>query len=219
MTVPRVEHWSHRVGEESVLVYPDGCMDLVWDDDGVWVAGADTGPRTVTRRAGSRISGIRFSPGLLPALLGVPADELTDSVVPLADVGSSLVRSLGTPERAGLAAARLDVDRWVTPTVRALASGAAVADVADHLGITERTLHRRAAAAFGYGPRRLQVILRAGRAIDLMRTGVDLSDAAATAGYADYPHLYRDIVRLTGRRPAQFRPTQFTPAQSRQRPA
>ncbi|MDR2280210.1 MAG: helix-turn-helix domain-containing protein [Gordonia sp. (in: high G+C Gram-positive bacteria)] len=215
--MPRTESWSHRVGEESVLVYPDGCMDLVWDDDGVWVVGADTGPRSVTRRAGSQISGIRFAPGLLPSLLGVPADELTDSVVPLADVGPSLVRSLGTPERARLTASRLDVDRWVRPTVHALASGDSVADVADRLGLTERTLHRRAVAAFGYGPRRLQVILRAGRAIDLVRTGVELSDAAATAGYADYSHLYRDIVRLTGRRPAQFRPAGPGLSESRQR--
>ncbi|GEE01216.1 AraC family transcriptional regulator [Gordonia spumicola] len=210
--MPRVQAWSHRMTDDPVLVYPDGCMDLVWDADGVvHVAGPDTGPRQVVRPAGSTVSGVRFDPGVLPALLCVPADELTDELVPLADVVPR--QRLAAVPRLRLddiadAAARLTVEPWVPLVVGALADGVPVADIADRLGVSERTLHRRACAAFGYGPRRLQVILRAGRAIDLVRSGVDLSDTAAAAGYADYAHLYRDVVRLTGRRPAEFRHAQ-----------
>lgn len=38
----RAQSWSHRIGSDPVLVYPDGCMDLVFDGDTVSVAGADT---------------------------------------------------------------------------------------------------------------------------------------------------------------------------------
>ncbi|MGO3326718.1 helix-turn-helix domain-containing protein [Gordonia sp. (in: high G+C Gram-positive bacteria)] len=129
-----------------------------------------------------------------------PTPDLT---VPLADVAPALAWRLRTPH-AAQAAASAAVEPWVGPTVAALSRGAGAAPTADLLGLSERQLHRRCVAAFGYGPRKLQVILRAGDAIEMLRAGRSLSDAATAAGYADYPHLYRDIVRLTGRRPAEF---------------
>lgn len=201
--------WSHRIGTDPVLVHPDGCMDLVFDDGTVWVAGADTGPRYTTHREGDFVEGVRFAPGLLPAVLGVPANEFTDLTAPLADVSPALARRLRTHQDISAvfisdALESATLESWVEPTVRALFRGVSAAQIAHRLEISQRQLHRRCVAAFGYGPRRLQVILRADRAIDLLRAGHDLSETAATAGYADYPHLYRDVLRLTGLRPAAF---------------
>ncbi|WOC12828.1 hypothetical protein MP11Mi_19200 [Gordonia sp. MP11Mi] len=179
-------------------------MDLVFDGDSVSVAGADTGPRHVSRPSATDVSGVRFTPGLLPVILGVPADELTDLTVPLADVAPAVARRVRCPADARAEIESATTLSWVGPTVRALSSGASARETADYLGISERHLHRRCVAAFGYGPRRLQVILRVGHAIDLLRAGAALADTAADAGYADYPHLYRDVVRLTGLRPAAF---------------
>ncbi len=36
------------------------------------------------------------------------------------------------------------------------------------------------------------------RALELARTGMELGDVAATAGYADQPHLARDVKQLAG---------------------
>ena len=71
------------VGSRRVL--PDGCMDLIWADGTLLVAGADTGP--VVLDTGPRMrpfTGVRFAPGDGPDVLGVPAHELTDRRVPLA---------------------------------------------------------------------------------------------------------------------------------------
>ncbi|MCF8568972.1 helix-turn-helix domain-containing protein [Gordonia sp. HY002] len=205
MDTALTQSWSHRIGTDPVLVYPDGCMDLVFDGETVSVAGADTGPRFVSRRPGDLVSGVRFAPGVLPAVLGVPAGEFTDRTVPLADVSPALAQRLRTPQDAQ-AAASVAVESWIGPAVLALSRGERAAQTADLLGLSERQLHRRCVSAFGYGPRKLQVILRAGDAIEMLRGGLSLSDAATAAAYADYPHLYRDIVRLTGRRPAEFSP-------------
>ena len=62
---------------------PDGCMDLyVAGDYRFHTSGAMiAGPDTVANLSGpspERLTGLRFRPGVLPRLLGVPAHELRD---------------------------------------------------------------------------------------------------------------------------------------------
>jgi len=64
---------------EVIDVLPDGCMDLVWSGAELFVAGPDTAPHPFERRAGVAASGLRFLPGVLPALLDVPAAALRDA--------------------------------------------------------------------------------------------------------------------------------------------
>jgi hypothetical protein len=58
-----------------VRVLPDGCMDLMRMDGRFMVAGPDT-TASVSARGGEPFVGLRFHPGVLPRLLGVPASEL-----------------------------------------------------------------------------------------------------------------------------------------------
>ncbi|MGA8114551.1 MAG: DUF6597 domain-containing transcriptional factor, partial [Actinocatenispora sp.] len=64
-------------------VLPDGCLDLIWYDDALVVAGPDTTAHVDTGRPGARYVGLRFGSGLGPQVLGVPADALRDRRVPL----------------------------------------------------------------------------------------------------------------------------------------
>ena len=59
-------------------------------------------------------------------------------------------------------------------------------------------LHRRSLAAFGYGPKMLDRVLRLQRALGLARSGVPFATTAATAGYADQAHLSREVRSLAG---------------------
>lgn len=203
-----------------VGVIPDGCMDLIWDGDAVLLAGPDTRPHSVTVGGDDVVRGIRFDPGVLPGVLQVSARELTDQRVPLADVRPELARAVRESVLAGAAlddavaaaAGEVAPPAWVAPTVRALVAGVPAERIAATLGLGERQLHRRATGVFGYGPKRLAVVLRATRALDELRAGTELSDTAACVGYADYSHMYRDIRRLTGRSPADFRPAAAPPA-------
>ncbi|OEV32229.1 AraC family transcriptional regulator, partial [Streptomyces nanshensis] len=86
--------WTHtgapgRTGEPGDgegRVLPDGCMDLLMWDGALVVAGPDTRAHLFARRPGARITGLRFPPGTGPLVFGVPAHELCDQRVPLADV-------------------------------------------------------------------------------------------------------------------------------------
>ena len=71
---------------EPVRVLPDGCMDLIRMFGRVVVAGPDTAA-FVDARGREPFVGLRFRPGALPRLLGVPAAELCNSRVPLIDLG------------------------------------------------------------------------------------------------------------------------------------
>ncbi|CAL9401456.1 helix-turn-helix domain-containing protein [Streptomyces sp. enrichment culture] len=192
-------------------VLPDGCMDLLWHEGRLLVAGPDTRAHLTGGEPGAW-AGIRFPPGTAPALLGVPAHELRDRRVALADLWPTAdVRRLTARVDAaadpahGLeslalrrAADTAPPDPLLGRLAAALAAGRPVATTADELGLTARQLHRRSLAAFGYGPKTLARILRMRRALDLARAGVPFAETAARAGYADQPHLARDVRDLTG---------------------
>ncbi|MBN0044673.1 helix-turn-helix domain-containing protein [Streptomyces actuosus] len=197
-------------GGQGVL--PDGCMDLLWSEGRLLVAGPDT-QAYVTGGPPVTWTGIRFRPGVAPALLGVPAHELRDRRVELTDLWSAgrarrlsgLVEAAADPE-TGLEAAALTLaaqteayDPQLGLLVAALDAGRPVAAAADELGIGARRLHRRSLTAFGYGPKTLARILRFRRALALARSGVPRADTAARAGYADQAHLARDVKQLAGR--------------------
>jgi AraC-like DNA-binding protein len=218
--VPGAVLWrrvSPGAGTEQ-RVLPDGCMDLIWADGELIVAGPDTEAHSASAPAGTRFVGLRFAPGTGAAIVGVPAHELRDRRVPLADLWPAVrVRHLTGHLHAvlesgamtGLEAAMEQVaggryrqagppDPAVAEIVALVRAGLPASSVAGAAGISERQLRRRCLAAFGYGPKTLGRILRMNRAVDLARSGTPFATVAATAGYADQAHLAREVKALTG---------------------
>ncbi|MTE20026.1 helix-turn-helix domain-containing protein [Streptomyces sp. TRM43335] len=205
-----------------VRVLPDGCMDVIWTDGGLLVAGPDTRAHLVEDRApgpvgsgrrsrGAEHVGLRFAPGTGPRVLGLPACELRDARVPLAALWPERrVREL--TERVAQASDKAAVLEEMAvgrlreapddPLVRAVAiglrDGGSVAGVARGVGLSERQLHRRSLAAFGYGPKTLARVLRLVRALSLARGGAPPASVAVAAGYADQAHLSREVRALAG---------------------
>ncbi|MEV6812027.1 helix-turn-helix domain-containing protein [Micromonospora sp. NPDC051296] len=206
-------------GPAPTRVLPDGCLDLLWSSRaGLLVAGPDRTAFVSVSTPGERWVGLRLPPGVGPAVLGVPAIELRDRRVPLADLwGARQAATLA--DRAGTAAAAVLVEVAARrlraaggpdplgPRVAAsLAAGATVTATAAEVGLDPRGLHRRSRHLFGYGPKTLARILRMRRALALARTGVPLAEVAARSGYADQAHLTRDVRALTGVPPTTLLP-------------
>jgi transcriptional regulator GlxA family with amidase domain len=76
-----------------------------------------------------------------------------------------------------------------------------VPELAAAVGLGERQLRRRFAAAVGYGPKTFARVARFRRALYLVRAGEPLAAAAAGAGYADQAHMTREVGALAGRTP------------------
>lgn len=195
--------WTMDGPPAPVRVLPDGCMDLIAMADGIVVAGPDTAP-VMTTRDGDPFVGLRFRPGILPRLLGIPAREIRDTRVPLSDL-RRLPRARSLTELTEQLAAetpRGETAPWTLPQLRQvtgrLAGGSGVAEVAQTLGWSPRTLQRHCTAVYGYGAATLRRILRFRHARRLLDEGLPFSDVAARAGYADQPHLHREVRALAG---------------------
>ncbi|OHV31371.1 AraC family transcriptional regulator [Pseudofrankia sp. EUN1h] len=207
---------SPQAAEHRVL--PDGCMDLIWSRAGpgdlgqVIVAGPDTAPAVGLWRPGSRHLGVRFDSGVGPAYIGVPASEVRDRRVPLAEIwglaaAARLAERLAAAEAPAAAfeaeiasRGRLDGLADLLPPVAlaGIRAGAPVAQAARAAALSERQLLRRCQLAVGYGPKTLARIVRFRRALALARAGSPFADVAAAAGYADQAHLAREVRALGG---------------------
>jgi AraC-like DNA-binding protein len=209
----------------SDRILPDGCVDIVWDGHTAFVAGPDTGPVLIVGNgAATSYAGIRFRPGAGSVVLGVPACDLRDQRVPL-DVIWSGAQTRGLTDRLARAATphaaaddlqrtlvgrlSVPVDPLVTQTVAAIVSNPSLraSGLAERLGVTDRTLHRRVRSAVGYGPKVLQRVVRFRRFLALAHDrdgGVSLARLAHDAGYADQAHLTRECRALAGLTPRQL---------------
>ncbi|MFJ3882595.1 helix-turn-helix domain-containing protein [Streptomyces sp. NPDC090077] len=208
--VPGAVRW--RAEGPGGVVLPDGCMDLLWTGGRLLVAGPDTGPHPAGEVPGRSFAGLRLAPGSAPALLGVPARELRDRRVELADLWPAAeVRRLTERTAAyedpcaaleALARTRLAAagppDPLPAEVTARLRAGQPVSAVAAAVGLGERQLHRRSLDAFGYGPRTLGRILRLQHALALARRGLPQAEVAFAAGYADQAHLAREVRALAG---------------------
>ncbi|WP_435121826.1 helix-turn-helix domain-containing protein [Micromonospora tulbaghiae] len=234
--------WSSVSGGGETRVLPDGCLDLLWSSrSGLLVAGPDRTAHLSRSAPGDRWIGLRLPPGTGSAVFGVPAEELRDRRVPLADlwgrpaaeVTEQVETALAAPIRGAgpdavsaadahaaavlvrVAQGRLRAaggpDPVGTRVAARLAAGATVAATAAEVGLGERALHRRSRALFGYGPKTLARILRMRRALDLARTGAPLAEVAVRSGYADQAHLTREVRELAGVPPTRL----LAPARSR----
>ncbi|MEI5097883.1 helix-turn-helix domain-containing protein [Streptomyces sp. PmtG] len=211
--LPGAVVWTKTAGPPGVApVLPDGCVDLLWNEGRLFVAGPDTRAYTPGPETAGRFVGVRFAPGTGPAVLGVPADELRDRRVDLAELwrGPEVRAVAARVDEAADPMAALErvasdragrgpgPDPLLARVVALLDAGLDVAATAAAVGLGTRQLHRRSLPAFGYGPKTLARVLRLRRALALARGGLGPAATAAAAGFADQAHLARDVKEFTG---------------------
>jgi AraC-like DNA-binding protein len=208
---------------ETTPVMPDGCTDLMWmTHDGrarLVVAGPDTRAHPAGMVPATTIAAVRFRPGAAAEVFGMPLHGLRDERPDLSDLwgpaaSEALAEAVATADRpeqvlADAVAQRLaagdgrlaPVDptlRHVADALRDAAEPSPVRGLADTMGLSERQLHRRCLAAFGYGAKTLHRVLRFQNALRRARAGDDLARVAHECGYADQAHMARDVSALSG---------------------
>ena len=222
--------WMHRFPPDlagDVIVVPDGCVDLLWIEGRLMVAGPDRWAAVQAIAPGSIVAGLRFRPAAAVKWLGLPMSEIVGRRIDLDDLWGAEVRRLadwiGEAETDAETVRRLEAGvtrRTMTaePADRDMAGAFAllggtrepvvpnVAGLVLRLDTSERTLRRRCREAFGYGPKTLDRILRFQRFLGLARHAGDrrMAHWALEAGYADQAHLAREVKRLSGLSPGSL---------------
>ena len=215
---------SHRV-------LPDGCVDIIvpFGERGIeggqgLAVGAMTRPVLFTDDSTTVYLAARFKPGIAGMIFGIPADELTDERIPLAELWrdaeeltDALLASTDSAARARTLSAaiarRLLAAPSPPPAVRVAAERIcraagklSIRELAADLGVTRQHLARAFAEHVGLTPKRLSRIVRARAVVELARRGgdPDWSGIAYEAGYYDQSHLIAEVKELTGMTPSAW---------------
>jgi AraC-like DNA-binding protein len=219
--------WVQRTGPRPALQrnLPTGGAELQCPVGGTpRLVGPLTRAKTETLPPGLTIVGARFWPGAASPLLGVPADELVDQLVPLGDVrGGAQDLSARLADAAGPDAALHVLQLYLvhhqvrTPPPDPLVAEAVrrlmpwrptgISQLTGDLAISESQLRRRFLAEVGLAPKTLQRTLRFQGYLALAQAathGGRVADLAAEVGYADHAHLGRECLRLTGQTPREL---------------
>ncbi len=153
---------------------------------------------------GTRVRGIRLHAEAVARAFRVEAWQLRNRTVALDDlVGARRARMLAEPDERHSWIRSLALAPRTVAAVRLL-ERQSVADVALDLGISTRQLGRILLAEVGLAPKAFQRVQRFQRFVVASDVGWRLADAAAIAGYADQPHLSREVQRLAGTTPARL---------------
>lgn len=204
----------------AVRVLPDGCVDLLWHEGSLRIAGPDRRAYLAPFSMGAVSSGVRFRPGAARAMFGVGGETLTGGSQLAAGVlGSEEAERLGEALAAAATGARPALlRRWAGTRISAGVARdpavAAVADaltvdptlrvsvLADRVGYSERQLRRRMQAEVGYGPKLLARVLRLQRVVRLASEdeprSLSLADLASAGGFVDQTHLSHEAADLGG---------------------
>src|SRR5438552_8473250 len=220
--------WTRGTSEPNAQhhVIPDGCIDLVLaygaaggEPPQVALAvGTMTRPLVVGADEACAYVGVRFWPGRALPFLGMPASELTDLRIDIADVwqdrGASLENLHGLEPAdvpsafEGLLVARIaranPVDLTVDAAVRAIlraGGNLSIASLAPALGVTRQHLARAFALHVGVPPKTFARVTRVRRALAKARvaSAVDWAALAIDVGYYDQAHLAGEVREVTGR--------------------
>jgi AraC-like DNA-binding protein len=204
-----------------VSLGPD--MEIDGRATGSFVAGVWDRP-TATGHYGEQ-AGYQLYLDLIGArrLLGVPACELTNRLIPLEDVlgpiavelRERLADAADANQRHSVAqrllAARLSDRPAAAPEIdhalarlRATRGAVTVETLAAEIGWSRRHLAARFRDAVGLSPKALARLIRVEHAAARVRAGEPLADIAYAGGYADQSHFNRDFRELVGCTPTQF---------------
>ncbi|WP_126316606.1 AraC family transcriptional regulator [Mycolicibacterium aurum] len=182
-----------------------------------FVAGITDGPVLVGHRGWAQCLQIDLTPLGARRILGVPMVEVANRSVPVEAVlgrgGAELVQHIGDApgwrERFAIVDAALiarlrdapDVDAgvaWSLSRIAASGGTTPIGALAADLGWSHRRLIARYRDAVGLPPKVIARIVRFERVTARLRSGAELSAAAAECGYFDQAHLAREVRELAG---------------------
>jgi AraC-like DNA-binding protein len=210
-------------------IVPDGFTDLIFvrhspsETFQASVVGTMTKP--ILKELGGHVEyvGVRFAPGGLTGLFGVPVDELTDRIMPLeslvkrfvpmdrvadgVDIGARLAILEDAFERHPVSREHDPALAKVVETIFAHRGVVSVAQLARIAGWSPRHLRRIFCGLVGVGPKTFCRIVRFKTALRMLRRGhrPDLLNVALEAGYYDQAHFIHEFNAFYGAGPSAAR--------------
>lgn len=230
--------YRYQVDDPSgtTIAVPDGCIDFVFDcsadasGPGSSVIGTVLQHKEIRTQYRHVYFGVRFLPGVCPAMLRVPNGQLIEQDVPMPEVIdapelSEKICSAGSfraqsqvfwkaytaawqkreEDLAGDGKARLAAA--VQQLVNASGGRVSIQALSDKTGYSTRYIDRVFREVVGLSPKTFCQIIRFQRLLNLLHSSEQqrLTDLADACGYYDQPQLIRQFKHYTGTTPRAYR--------------
>lgn len=206
---PVVEHQVPPDGTTNLLLTraPDNSLHPILIGPSIAAAG-------IPAVRGFTHAGLRLRPEAAASLIGHAPSVGSSEPLPLDGRLDGLWQDLselmnGSTEWRRAAAAlqgEVAVDRTVSAAVDLLIAsggGLAIGLLASRLGLSERQFRRRFLSSTGISPKQYAAVQRVRRALILSLEEPNWADVAYQSGFADQPHLARDIKERFGAAPGR----------------
>lgn len=218
---------------DEVIAVPDGSVDIVFVSEGgkltSYVAGTVLSKKILQNEPGARCFGVRFLPGVMPAIVDVSMPELVNREIPLEDIAvnkdilskieacqedgdwitvffeleQAAVRKKGSlqcPDNA----ARLV--KFVKESIISDSGSVHMNSFAENTGYSMRYINRLFTRNIGIPPKTFANIIRFQNALQAInRQGLgNLTQLGQENGYYDQSHFILDFKRFTSVTPGQY---------------
>ena len=215
-------------------VLPDGCMDIIFqyersiggiDNPQLTLYGSTDCFNLFEIKPSTEFVGVRFHPGMAGRFFKRHPIELFQQKAKAQDCSEEFgwlferLCDCQSPEQAFriLQTSLLELQRHcgdgiplaIREALRLILTSQGrmpVSQIAEVIGISERTVRRGVTAAAGLSPKVLSRILRFQNVVSRLRSpeSADLCGIAQACGYADQAHMGREFHRLAGLTPTAF---------------
>ena len=196
-------------------VLPDGCIDLIIDINNQIMAfsGFSKNTEVVPVEGSVNFIGIRFKPGVIPAIFNVAGNKVMDHTIMFTDLEkeydvSPIFKTIDTMTQIDILKqyllSKVEVVKdkqylYLVDTLYNTPTNQCVKDIGIKLGYQSRQLQRVFLKHYGVSPKVLLNILRLHKCLTLLFDNTkSLQDIALDSGFYDQAHFIKEIKRYTG---------------------
>lgn len=218
-------------GTKEMRSVPDGCIDLVFEYNGAQMSGYACGTpieyRVEQRPEFQEVFGVRFMPGVQPALIDVTMRALFDKRVPLKDVVKGdtawlekmaletdfyqrirvfLEAYTKTEKKREKPYGKKELVLSVKQMIYESDGRIKISELEEHTGYTVRYINKVFLQEMGFSPKTFCKIIQFQRALEFLNYGAPdkMTDAAAALGYYDQSQFIRDFKKYAGMTPKEY---------------
>ena len=219
---------------EDIMAVPDGCVDLMFERDAHGITGRAAGTvlqrTTILNQEGKEFFGVRFLPGVLPAVLDVSLAELVSKELDLEDIlyNKDMLKEIEVAYEKGdwtqvflkhynraLCEKEKKEERAVVQMVRHLqrdiinSNGKiTVAELAEGCSYSERYVNKVLTQTTGLNPKTFGKIIQFQKAIQMINEEPEemrLTEIGLESGYYDQAHFVKEFKKYAALTPREYR--------------
>ena len=219
---------------EEVMVVPDGCVDILFEKNDKGIVGRAAGTvlerRVIADEKEKEFFGVRFLPGVLPAVLDVSLADLVSSEIDLGDVlyNKDMLKRIEDTYDSGdwvsvfmenyqkalhqreekKEGAAAEIVSFVQDEIMNTSGIITVAELAQEVGYSERYVNKLFSQTTGLNPKTFGKIIQFQNALQMINEesmAVKLTDIGADSGYYDQAHFIKEFKKYAALTPKEYR--------------